>query len=99
VATTAGGYIVGGRVETKAVPRAKRRLIDARTGHALEILGHAIEYLSDEYVHEARQLSADDPQVEAIQILMAINREMYYACPVAPTFRERLRALLWFTGQ
>jgi hypothetical protein len=67
-----------------------------KAGRGLEILGHAIEYLADEYVHEGKQLCAHDPQVEAIQLLMAINRELYYECPVLPTFRERLRSVFRF---
>ncbi len=31
----------------------RRRRISPQAGHALEILGHAIEYLADEYVHQA----------------------------------------------
>ena len=39
----------------------RRRRIDARAGHALEILGHAIEYLTDEFFYEATTLSANNP--------------------------------------
>ncbi|MGA8090400.1 MAG: hypothetical protein WCA10_24210 [Terracidiphilus sp.] len=97
MAATIGGYTVIGHAETQSVPASnanRRRFISVQAGRALEILGHAIEYLTDEYVHEVKQLSAHDPQVEAIQMLMAIIREMYFECPVMPTFRERLRA--WF---
>ena len=54
--------------------RSVLRRIAPRAGFALETLGHAIEYLADEYVHEfGRQPVADvapgfiDPQVQAIQ--------------------------------
>ena len=64
-------------------------------GVALEILGHAIECLADEYVHEAGLLPSihihsGDPRVEAIQLLMAANRQVYYACPVVPSFSQRV---------
>lgn len=98
VATTVV-YTVPGHAAAQlaAVPDAKRRrLITPQAGRALEILGHAIEYLTDEYVLEAKDLSAHDPQVKAIQVLMAINREIYFECPVMPTFRERLRAFFRF---
>jgi hypothetical protein len=72
----------------------RRRHIDPQSGRALEILGHAIEYLADEYAHEGKSLSASDPQVEAIQMLMALNRKIYYQCPEVPTFAERLRSML-----
>jgi len=76
------------------VGRIVRRRIDPRPGRALEIFGHAIEYLTDEYVHRGGQLSAHSADVEAIQVLMSINREIYLACPAVPTFRERLRRWL-----
>ncbi len=69
-----------------------KRQIGVEAGHALEILGHAIEYLTDEYVHEGGQFSAHDGQLEAVQLLMAMNREIYFSCPQIPTFGERLRA-------
>lgn len=72
--------------------RGRARQIPPEAGHALEILGHAIEYLTDELVQESKRVDAHDPQVEAIQMLMALNRQVYYECSVAPTFREQLRA-------
>jgi hypothetical protein len=73
---------------------AHRRRIEPQAGRALEILGHAIEYLSDEFVHAGGSLSAHDAQVEAVQLLMAVNRQIYFACPEVPTMGERWRALL-----
>ena len=73
---------------------ACRRRISPEAGRALEILGHAIEYLSDEFVHTGGSLSAQNAQVEAVQLLMAINRQIYFACPLAPTVAERWRALM-----
>ena len=99
IASTTGIYILPGETEAQSVTGsdARRwRLITPRAGRALEILGHAIEYLADEYVLAAREVSADDPRVEAIQLLMAINREIYFECPVMPTFRERVRAFFRF---
>jgi hypothetical protein len=72
----------------------RRRQITPGSGRALEILGHAIEYLTDQYVHERERFSADDPEVEAIQLLMSLNRQVYYECPVIPTFAERFRVFL-----
>jgi hypothetical protein len=74
--------------------RAHRRRIAPEAGRALEILGHAIEYLSDEFAHAGGSLSAHDAQVEAVQLLMAINRKVYFACPEIPSIGERWRALL-----
>ena len=74
--------------------KPRRRCIDCRAGHALETTGHAIEYLADEYVHEGGSFSAHDPRLEAMQILMACNREIYFACPEAPSLLSRIAGLL-----
>jgi|ERR1035437_409343 hypothetical protein len=72
----------------------RRRRIDPQAGRALEKLGHAIEYLTDEFVHQGRSISAKDPQLEAVKLLMALNRKVYFECPEVPTFAERWRSLL-----
>lgn len=72
----------------------RTRQITPAAGHALEILGHAIEYLVDEYLHDTKVLTSTDPQVAAIQLLMSLNRQIYLECPLAATFGERVRA--WF---
>ena len=74
--------------------RTPRRRISREAGHALEILGHAIEYLADEFVHEGGSLRAGEPRLDAIQLLMALNRQVYFACPVSPGLGSRLRG--WF---
>jgi hypothetical protein len=61
---------------------------------ALETLGHAIEYLADEYVRDDAPPSQKEGMMQAIQILMATNRDIYFSSPKTPTLRERLRALL-----
>jgi len=72
----------------------RRRRISPRAGHALEILGHAIEYLTDEFVHRGAELSSRNEQLEAVQLLMSLNRQVYFECPEVPTFGERCRTLL-----
>ena len=61
-----------------AAPRTKpvdrRRKISPRSGKALEVLGHAIEYLTDEHLHQGGGFRLDDPHSEAVKILMAANR-------------------------
>lgn len=94
-ATTTSGFDIHGVAGAKPALFTKKsrcRFITPAAGHALELLGHAIEYLTDELVHRGMTVSAHDPQVEAIQLLMALNRQVYYECPVIPTFSERLRA-------
>ena len=68
----------------------RRRSISPSAGRALEMLGHAIEYLADEYVYRGKTFCADDPEVQAVQLLMALNREIYLECPIVPTiYRAR----------
>jgi hypothetical protein len=74
-----------------------RRRLSPEGGRALEILGHAIEYLADEYAADVEPkgpLGNADPRVEAIQILKELNRSIYFSgAEVQPTFRRMRR---WF---
>jgi hypothetical protein len=72
----------------------RRRRTTREAGHALEKLRHAIEYLSDEFVDEDTSLSARDGRIQAISILMALNHQVYFECPIALTFGEWLRSHL-----
>jgi hypothetical protein len=85
--TASGQATTGPRVQTK-----RRRRITPQAGHALEILGHAIEYLTDEFVHEGATLTSGNSQLQAVQMLMALNRQVYFECAEVPTLAERLRA-------
>ena len=101
--TTTGLFIPAGTETADSIARIatggpvrpyRRRRITPQAGHALEILGHAIEYLTDEFVHEGGSLSAEDDRLKAVKLLMALNRQIYFECPEVPTFRERCRSLL-----
>ena len=70
-----------------------RRRITPQAGRALDILGHAIEYLTDEFVHGNAPITADNAQLQATQMLMACNREVFYGCSEIPSFGERWHAL------
>jgi hypothetical protein len=95
------------RTEVHAMPtglgsRSVRRRTTPEAGFALEVLGHAIEYLTDEYVHEGGILSSidsPDPRVEALRLLMAANREVYYACPLVPSLYQRVVGRLFGGSQ
>jgi hypothetical protein len=76
------------------VRRNRPRRITPQAGHALEILGHAIEYLTDEFVHHGGDMSARNPQLEAVQLLMGLNRQVYFECPEVITIGDRLRSML-----
>lgn len=71
-----------------------RRRVSPEAGRALEILGHAIDYLADEYIHAGGSFRTHDPQIEAIQLLMSLNRQIYLACPEEPSFVEKCLAVL-----
>lgn len=79
---------------TVEVAGGERRQISPEAGRALEILGHAIEYLIDEYIAEGGAFSPQDPQMQAVRLLMTLNQEIYLACPVVPSLRERVRNFL-----
>lgn len=96
--TTSGFSLRVSSARAPAIARAlgtkRPRRVSPEAGHALEILGHAIEYLSDEFVHNGGEMTGHDPQLQAVQLLMALNREVYFSCPEVPTLRDRLRAYL-----
>jgi hypothetical protein len=78
---------------TARIVGIRRRQITPQAGKALQILGHAIEYLTDEFVHAGGDLSSRNPQLQAVQLLMALNRQVYFECPEVPTVRERIHAM------
>ncbi len=74
--------------------RSASRRILPEAGFALELLGHAIEYLADEYMHETAMLpsiDSADPRMEAMRLLMAANRDVYYGCPLNEPLYNRVR--------
>lgn len=87
-----------------ARPVSPRRRVSPEAGRAIEILGHAIEYLADEFALDCMENESEawiagthrgsHPQLQAIELLKARNREIYLSCPVIPSIAERLRAWL-----
>lgn len=71
---------------------AVRRRSSVQQGRALEILGHAVEYLVD-----SRMFLVDQPatraDAEATQILMLLSREVFFECAAVVPPARRLR--LW----
>lgn len=72
--------------------RLRRR--DFRVGRALEILAHAIEYLSDESYYHGCSVLDRRAELDAIEMLMARNREIYLSYRVISTFGERFRKFM-----
>jgi len=73
-------------------PMGVRRRSSVQQGRALEILGHAVEYLVD-----SRMFLVDQPttraDAEATQILMLLSREVFFECAAVVSPARRLR--LW----
>jgi hypothetical protein len=71
---------------------AVRRRSSVQQGRALEILGHAVEYLID-----SRMFLVDQPatraDAEATQILMLLSREVFFECAAVVPPARRLK--LW----
>jgi hypothetical protein len=92
------GLVTGLSSGVQLRPFVRRRL-SPEEGRAIEILGHAIEYLADEYCADTQPkgcLGNADPRIEAIQTLKALNRSIYYsAAEVQPVFRRMKR---WVMG-
>ena len=72
--------------------RVRGRYIGREAGRGLEILGHAIDYILDEYLERGGLFEMADAELEAVEILTALNREIYLACPESRTLAQRWAA-------
>ena len=80
--------------ETATYTRSNvHRRITAETGRGLEKLAHALEYLTDEFTHAGCDGVYDYGRLEAIELLASLNRQLYFACEVEPSFVERVRSI------
>jgi hypothetical protein len=70
-----------------------RRKVTEEAGRGLEKLAHALEYLTDEFVLDGCRIAEDSGRLQAIQLLASLNRQIYFACGVEPTVRERVQNL------
>lgn len=104
--TVTGGNLISptmarGRniVSNAPIDMRRARKISAETAKGIEMLGHAIEYLSDDFAYHCldRILGTEPglhPRLRAIELLKALNRQLYLSCPEVPTFSERMQG--WF---
>jgi hypothetical protein len=90
-------------IQSEGKPWHKLRKISPQAGRAIEILGHAIEYLADEHALDCmtrpeRALAGAEsglhPQIAAIELLKARNREVYFSCPEVLSISDRMRSWL-----
>ena len=74
-----------------------RRALSRESARGLEILGHAIEYLADEYALDLADkgpLGNADPRIAAIQTLKSLNRAIYFSGAEVQPVWQRIRQ--WF---
>lgn len=79
--------------------RRPRRL-SAQACAADNLLSHSIEYLTDSRRlpnGKVGKLSPDEPDVQAVMVLMSARHEVYMACPVIER-RSKLRLFGMFKG-
>ena len=95
-ASTTNGFPIPDTSANACMGRVKlvNRRISLRAGRGIEILGHAIEYLIDEGESEGKSVDASDPRSQAVKILMALNREIYFECPEVPSLADAFRSFL-----
>jgi hypothetical protein len=74
-------------------PALARRRVSARAAQGIELLRHAIQYLASEAIRDSIPPALQRERMQALKLLMDLNREVYFECPVAPTFAERCRRL------
>ena len=75
-------------------PRLFAAGFPGKTLSGLEILGHAIEYLADEYAVDPADkgpLGNSDPRIAAIQTLKALNRAIYFSAAKVQPLWQRIR--------
>ena len=76
-------------------PRTVRRRANMQQGKALEVLGHAIEYLVD-----SRMFLVGDPRMlveaDAVRVLSRCSRELFTSC--APVVPVSVRLRHWAAG-
>lgn len=96
VTTTDVSMLQQAPVAVSGTRATRRRRITPKAGHAL--LGHAIEYLTDEHLHQGGTFAAHDGQWQAIQLLMGLNRQVYFECPEVLTLTDRFLGFLNWGG-
>jgi hypothetical protein len=68
-----------------------RRQVPASTSRGLSLIGHAVEYLAEEFLRDSVPPSAHNERLQAIQLLMDLSQQIYLECPEVPVFAERCR--------
>lgn len=74
----------------------ERRRPTAEQGRALEMLGHALDYLVDSRMASEEEGSPLADQ-DAVRLISWCSRELFAACPEVPHVAVRMRR--WLSGQ
>jgi hypothetical protein len=87
------------RKPSPSVVSSRRRRVSREAGRAIEMLGHAIDYLADEFALDSMTGATTPrhgmhPRIAAIELLKDRNREIFLSCPQIPTIGERFGMLL-----
>jgi hypothetical protein len=73
--------------------RGLRRTITREQGAAIEMISHAVDYLTDCYLHEGADdvvLDFSAPEMIAAQILISAQRQILHALPLTEPLTLRL---------
>ncbi len=79
-----------------ANPKARnlRRILTREQGHALEMIGHAVDYLNDCYLYEGEEdelINIGGSSSDAIQILVSLRWQILQSAPI----REPRTLRMW----
>lgn len=75
-----------------AANNGRRRIISREQGRAMEMLGHAADYLSDSYLHEGsdnEMLHFRGPVSEAVHVLVSAQRQILFSLPLVESRSQR----------
>jgi hypothetical protein len=75
------------RRSARSIVRRRGTLVQ---GHALESLGHAVEYLVDSRMWQRGEFD-EKSHDEAVQVLMQLSRAVFAECPEVVPFGQRFR--------
>lgn len=94
MATTTNGLPITPATWVGPQARGRRKRISSRAARSLRLLNHAIEYLAGEFLRDSAPPTARNERLQAVQLLMALSREVYTECAETPTLAERCRRLM-----
>ena len=89
----AGGQPIGSPEQRPSYYPKLHRVITREQGRALEMIGHAVDYLQDCYLHEGDDdeiLDFRGPKMDAVRILVSAQRQIHRSLPLAEPLTVRL---------